>query len=487
MKVALLGDVHANLPALEAVLEDAQRRGVEAIWNLGDLVGYGAFPNEVVELLRQTCDLGIVGNYDLKMLRIGQEGEKKGKGFSKRMAFRWAYEHLSKANRKYLRALSRELRLEVEGRRVLLTHSSPNSDTEYLTPDTPEERLSEIASTAKADVIICGHSHQPFARKVSGVWFINTGSVGRPDDGDPRACYAILHLQPRFTRVYHYRIEYDVDRAVAAIRAYKLPEEFAQMILQGRSLEAIEESAPAVPPGSLEEGEPSSGGEEASPPVQETIELVPLQAEEVPVSLPAPLLSSEEQAQLEAAQRFARSTYYEKEHTEQVIRLALRLFDELQPLHGLGPKARFWLQCAAVLHDVGWVRGWRAHHKTSLRLILDTPLLPFSERERLIVGSIARYHRRALPQKKHKHFRALKARDQHIVAALAGILRVADALDCTHQGLVADVMAHVSDKEIIVDCAVHRLAEAERQDASKKGRLLEETFGRRLVLKWHLI
>ena len=241
MKIALIGDVHANLPALEAVLTHAHEQGVEAIWNVGDFVGYGAFPDEVVQRLRKENALSIVGNYDLKVLQFKQKKKKwrKKKQPDKYLAFEWAYENLSKKSRKYLRFLSQEIRMKVKGKRVLLTHGSPASDEEPLTPDTPEKRLRELAQTAKADVIICGHSHRPFAREVDGVWFINTGSVGRPDDGDPRACYAVLEIDSKRIQVRHHRVEYDVERAVAAIREHKLPEVFAQMTLQGRNLDVV--------------------------------------------------------------------------------------------------------------------------------------------------------------------------------------------------------------------------------------------------------
>jgi len=242
MKVALIGDVHANLPALEAVLAHAREQGVEAIWNVGDFVGYGAFPDEVVRLLRKEDVLSIVGNYDLKVLQFKQKKTKwrKKKRPEKYLAFQWAYENLSKKSRKYLRFLSQEIRIKVKGQRFLLTHGSPASNEEPLTPDTSEKRLRKLAQMARADVIICGHSHQPFAREVDGVWFINTGSVGRPDDGDPRACYAILQIEPKQIQVRHYRVEYDVEKAAAAIRERKLPEDFAQMTLQGRSLDTVQ-------------------------------------------------------------------------------------------------------------------------------------------------------------------------------------------------------------------------------------------------------
>jgi len=241
MKVALIGDVHANLPALEAVLAHAREQNVEAIWNVGDFVGYGPFPDEVVQLLRQQDVLSIVGNYDLKVLKFKEKKDKwrKSKPYEKYLAFKWAYEQLSKKNRKYLRFLTQEIRMRVKGWHILLTHGSPASNEEHLTPDTPDDRLRELAQMAQADVIICGHSHQPFVRQVDGIWFINTGSVGRPDDGDPRACYAILEITRENLAVQHYRIAYDVARAVAAIQEYDLPPAFALMLSQGRSLDAV--------------------------------------------------------------------------------------------------------------------------------------------------------------------------------------------------------------------------------------------------------
>ena len=241
MKIALIGDVHANLPALEAVLVHAHQNNVAAIWNIGDFVGYGAFPDEVVRLLRKEHAESIIGNYDLKALKVKKKREKweKSKIPEKWLAFQWAYEHLSRKSRKYLHSLPRKLKIKVEGWRVLLVHGSPVSIEEHLTPSTPESRLRELAAGVKADLIICGHSHQPFTRRVNDTWFINTGSVGRPDDGDPRASYAILELARGSLDVAHYRIEYDVERAAQAIRSAKLPEEFAQMLLRGVSLDRL--------------------------------------------------------------------------------------------------------------------------------------------------------------------------------------------------------------------------------------------------------
>ena len=242
MKIALIGDVHANLPALEAVLAHARKQDVEAIWNIGDSVGYNAFPNEVVELLRRKRVLSVVGNYDLKVLRFKKKQEKwqHSKQPLKYLAFKWAYETLSKKNRKYLRSLPREIVFKFANRSILLTHAGPASIEEPLFLETPEERLRALAEVAGTDVIIFGHSHQAFVRQVDGVGFINTGTVGRPVEGDPRATYAVLSLSAKKFHVQHFQVDYNVERAVAAIRQNNLPKEFAKMLLQGRSLDQLE-------------------------------------------------------------------------------------------------------------------------------------------------------------------------------------------------------------------------------------------------------
>ncbi|MGD8244080.1 MAG: YfcE family phosphodiesterase [Anaerolineae bacterium] len=459
MKIALIGDVHANLPALEAVLDHARQQGVEVVWNAGDFVGYGAFPNQVIERLRQEQAVSIAGNYDRKVLRFKRKRKKwrKKKQLQKFLAFQWTHHTLTKTNRRTLRSLPRERELRVEGHRVLLTHGSPASESEHLTPDTPERRLRELAAMVQADLVVFGHSHQAFVRQVDGLCFINTGSVGRPDDGDPRACYAVLqigHAAVRDLQVHHYRVEYDVHRAVTAIREHGLPEALAQMTMQGYALDEVMEA-----PG----------------------------AWDTPALNVPPWSESEREGRLKAVVRLAEDCGYEKEHTDHVTRLALCLFDELQPLHQLGVQQRFWLRCGALLHDIGWIEGRKAHHKTALRLILNAPDLPFNERERRIIGSIARYHRGAVPKDKHRHFAALSPLDQYQVTILAALLRVADGLDRTHRGVVQDVTCEILPRQIVLCCAVRMYPIPEREYALEKGVLLERAFDRELVVHWYAI
>ena len=186
---------------------------------------------------------------------------------------------------------------------------------------------------------------------------------------------------------------------------------------------------------------------------------------------------------LEAVLALARKCNYEREHTHQVEKLALQLFDQLVELHHLGSQERFMLRCGALLHDIGWIEGKQGHHKTALRIIMGNAALPFDFRDKSIIALLARYHRKALPKEQHTYFRDLNTKDRDIVRKLAGILRVADSLDRTHQSKVEDISCRAGRKQIWLTCRSVKSLESEFAAARDKAELFEQVFGRKLVLK----
>jgi len=235
MRLAIYSDVHGNLPALEAVLEDIRRQPFDAVYCLGDLVGYGASPNEVVDRIRQERTPTITGNYDDG---VGYDRDECGCAYREdderargQRSLEWTKACTTHENKAFLRALPSEIRLEADGKRVLLVHGSPRKMNEYLFEDRPLSSFERLAASSKADVIVFGHTHKPYTKVVDDVLFVNVGSVGKPKDGDWRACYAAIDLSgPKVTFV---RVEYDVRRAAAAIRETDLPHEFATDIETG--------------------------------------------------------------------------------------------------------------------------------------------------------------------------------------------------------------------------------------------------------------
>lgn len=242
MRIILTADIHGNLPALEAVLEHGYGQGGNRLWDLGDQVGYGAFPDEVVSLIARSANRAVIGNYDRKVLKIEKKSQKwrDKKNPVKLFAFEWAHSQLSRRNRRRLGNLPKTCEFELEGYRINLSHKGPRIDKKPLKPGRGRKKFARAANDDDRDIYVFGHTHIPYARKVENTWFINPGSVGRPDDGDRRASYAMLILENGTASVHHYRITYDVERAVQKAQECKLPEEFARMLLEGRSLDDLE-------------------------------------------------------------------------------------------------------------------------------------------------------------------------------------------------------------------------------------------------------
>jgi predicted phosphodiesterase len=246
VRYAIISDIHANLPALEAVLQDIESRDVHATFHGGDLVGYAPWPDETVGLLRDRAISGVAGNYDstvgLDYKHCGCRYEDPRQEALSHRSFEWTRRECSSETKRFLASLP--FRLDVRpfgghasGPRLVLVHGTPTLNTLYWTEDRSDEFCSKMAAVAglsRGDVIAFGHTHLAWHRVVEGIHFVNTGSVGRPKDGDPRAGYTILRMPAEGDVVVeHIRVPYDVARASEAIRASDLPPEFAVYLESG--------------------------------------------------------------------------------------------------------------------------------------------------------------------------------------------------------------------------------------------------------------
>jgi predicted phosphodiesterase len=246
MRYALISDIHANEPALRAVLKDIVERGrAEATYHLGDLVGYAPWPDAVVGMLQRFAIPGVVGNYDSTVAHgykhCGCRYEDPHQEELSHLSYAWTQLHTSAESKRYLGGLPfridlRPLGGHIAGPTVTLLHGNQVLNTVYVTEDRPDAFLGKMAEAAGArpgDVVCFGHTHKPWYRVVGGIHFVNTGSVGRPKDRDWRAGYVLLTVDPNGVAVAFPRVEYDVEAAARAIMASELPDEFAEQLRRG--------------------------------------------------------------------------------------------------------------------------------------------------------------------------------------------------------------------------------------------------------------
>ena len=251
MRYALISDVHANLPALDAVLDDIDTIGVDAVCHLGDLVGYAPWPNEVVARIAERAIPGVAGNYDSTVAanykHCGCRYEDPRQESLSHLSYEWTRHHVSAATKRALAALPFRIDIRLAGGHVAgptatLVHGNHVLNTVYVTEDRSDEFLMRISEGigATSQVIAFGHTHMPWHRVVDGVHFVNTGSVGRPKDGDWRAGYVVLSVEANDIDIEFRRLEYDVERAASGILESTLPGEFAWYLRTGgKSLAAV--------------------------------------------------------------------------------------------------------------------------------------------------------------------------------------------------------------------------------------------------------
>jgi putative phosphoesterase len=233
--VAVITDIHGNLPALEAALARIEEIGVDAVYCGGDLVGYGPWPNEVCGLIAERRIPTIHGNYDYA---IGRDEEDCGCAYRDphdkvlgQLSIAWTLERTDDDSKEFMRGLPFDLRFELAGRRVRLVHGSPRKVNEYLFADRPARTFERIVRGADCDVLVFGHTHQPWIHEYADALFVNCGSVGKPKDGDPRGAFAVLEARGADVEARIERFEYDADYVAAEVAAAGLPAEYGERLL----------------------------------------------------------------------------------------------------------------------------------------------------------------------------------------------------------------------------------------------------------------
>ena len=256
MKIALFSDIHANLPALEACLQSIENQKPDAIYCLGDLVGYNIWPNEVINEIRKRGIPTIAGNYDFG---IGRTSDDCGCAYKTdhenelgKVSISFTNSIVKDDERNYLRTLPAHIRVEFQLNNdkinLLLVHGSPRRINEYLFEDREEKSLWRIMEQADADIMCFGHTHQPYHRILpsspSGDQHyrhaINIGSVGKPKDGNPKGCYVMLTItesssvsNAQSIKTEFIRFDYDIEKATKAVEDSPLPNEYAEMLRKG--------------------------------------------------------------------------------------------------------------------------------------------------------------------------------------------------------------------------------------------------------------
>ncbi|WP_018249880.1 metallophosphoesterase family protein [Orenia marismortui] len=237
MRVAVISDVHGNIFALESVLEDIEGRNVDEIVCTGDLVGYGPFPNEVIAKIEELGIKTIQGNYDdaIANRRIACGCDYKTERSQKigMSSMNYTAMETSEENKEFLANLPFSLILEIENKKALFVHGSPRRINEYLYEDSKE--LEEVAGELKEDILVCGHTHLPYHKIISGKHMMNVGSIGKPKHGNPNAIYTIIEVIEAKVKTEFIEVIYPVDKLTTALKETDLAEELVEVFTTGIS------------------------------------------------------------------------------------------------------------------------------------------------------------------------------------------------------------------------------------------------------------
>jgi putative phosphoesterase len=243
IRILLISDIHGNFPALRAIEDHFSYQSFDYTINCGDSLVYGPFPNETLAWLESNAIISILGNTDKKVIKL-----LRGKSFNKpsnpdkRIMYTWTADQLNNMSKSYLLSLKYKDTLKVASKakglkrsyKIGIYHGSPERPHEFLFNTTSDQRFLELSSMCAAEVIVCGHSHDPFYKMIGDRHFINPGSVGRMFDGNPQASCAILEFTAQKLMVYHYRISYDIKKTIKKLRQASLPAIYEEMYKLGK-------------------------------------------------------------------------------------------------------------------------------------------------------------------------------------------------------------------------------------------------------------
>ncbi len=224
MRLAVVSDIHSNLHALKAVKTSIEAEGADMVVCSGDIVGYGAFPNECCRIVKDFARPAVLGNHDIAAITRVTDFMNP---FAAQAAI-WTANHLSSESRGYIQSLPGGAKFAVGRLKAAAFHGSPASVDEYVyEQDVGEDLFDQLEETA----LILGHTHVPFAKRVGDRMVVNPGAVGQPRDGDPRASYAVLDTSHMSCAVR--RVEYDIEGAAGAILSAGLPPILAHRLFEG--------------------------------------------------------------------------------------------------------------------------------------------------------------------------------------------------------------------------------------------------------------
>lgn len=235
MRIAIISDVHSNIDALDGAIQDIRSKGIERILSTGDLVGYLAFPNEVVETIQREGIESIQGNHDLAIVtatmpseaKILEMSEERRQGSASRL---FTLKTISEDNVAYLKALPKTMKLEVEGVSIQLVHGSLNRVDEYIYES---DDLNIVAAQMTTDLLVFGHTHIPFHQQIKGRHLVNAGSVGKPKHGASKGTYVVLSVDKGTVSVEICEFSYNLKSITQKIKK--------EPLISDQLIEALEE------------------------------------------------------------------------------------------------------------------------------------------------------------------------------------------------------------------------------------------------------